>query len=140
MLLWLTAGIYLWLAVLLIGIVLSGLFPIGLLLPLDEAKNDQEATSWSSMVLAGGFMVSAIIPILIGVCYDLTGNHTWTYLIFVLLMLGILVTTGLLRKNDCKRHVSGCTCLLCENYFEGMISFHPHSKFCLPSILMGRKK
>ena len=32
------------------------------------------------MVLAGGFMVSAIIPILIGVCYDLTGNHTWTYL------------------------------------------------------------
>ncbi|MGK4115480.1 MFS transporter [Lysinibacillus capsici] len=99
MLLWLTAGIYLWLAVLLIGIVLSGLFPIGLLLPLDEAKNDQEATSWSSMVLAGGFMVSAIIPILIGVCYDLTGNHTWTYLIFVLLMLGILVTTGLLRKK-----------------------------------------
>jgi len=29
---------------------------------------------------------------------------------------------------------------LCENYFEGIISFHPHSKFCLPSILMGRKK
>ena len=85
-------------------------------------------------------MVSAIIPILIGVCYDLTSNHIWTYLIFVLLMLGILVTTGLLRKNHCKRHVSGCTCLLCENYFVGMISFHPHSKFRLSPILMGRKK
>lgn len=98
-LLWLTSGAYLWLAVLLIGIVLSGLFPIGLLLPLDEAKNDLEANSWSSMVLSGGFMLSAIIPIMIGVCYDITGNHTWTYSIFLLLMVGIIVSTRLLRKK-----------------------------------------
>ncbi|WP_375106339.1 CynX/NimT family MFS transporter [Lysinibacillus fusiformis] len=98
-LLWLLSGIYLWLAVLIIGIVLSGLFPIGLLLPLDEARNDQEANSWSSMVFSGGFMLSAIIPVLIGFCYDMTGNHTWTYVIFLALMLGIIATTGLLRKN-----------------------------------------
>ncbi|WP_155591109.1 CynX/NimT family MFS transporter [Lysinibacillus cavernae] len=98
-LLWLMSGTYLWLPVLLIGVVLSGLFPIGLLLPLDEAKNDQEANSWSSMVLSGGFMLSAIIPIMIGVCYDITGNHTWTYIIFLALMVGIIVTTGLLRKK-----------------------------------------
>jgi len=98
-LLWLSSGPYLWLAVFLIGIVLSGLFPIGLLLPLDEAKNDQEANSWSSMVLAGGFMLSAIIPIMIGVCYDMTGNHTWTYVIFLALMGGIIATTWLLRKK-----------------------------------------
>jgi len=98
-LLWLLSGIYLWLAVFIIGIVLSGLFPIGLLLPLDESRNDQEANSWSSMVFSGGFMLSAIIPVLIGVCYDMTGNHTWTYVIFLALMLGIIATTGLLRKN-----------------------------------------
>ncbi|MCK1988104.1 MFS transporter [Lysinibacillus fusiformis] len=98
-LLWLFSGIYLWLAVWIIGIVLSGLFPIGLLLPLDEARNDQEANSWSSMVFSGGFMLSAIIPVVIGVCYDMTGNHTWTYVIFLALMLGIIATTGLLRKN-----------------------------------------
>lgn len=98
-LLWLMSGIYLWVAVFIIGIVLSGLFPIGLLLPLDEARNDQEANSWSSMVFSGGFMLSAIIPVLIGVCYDMTGNHTWTYAIFLALMLGIIATTGLLRKN-----------------------------------------
>ncbi|KOY83587.1 MFS transporter [Lysinibacillus macroides] len=98
-LLWLMSGAYLWLAVLLIGIVLSGLFPIGLLLPLDEAKNDLEANSWSSMVLSGGFMLSAIIPMMIGVCYDRTGNHTWTYIIFLGLMVCIIATTGLLRKN-----------------------------------------
>lgn len=98
-LLWLSLGTLLWLAVVLIGIVLSGLFPIGLLLPLDEAKNDLEANSWSSMVLSGGFMLSAIIPIIIGVGYDRTGNHTWTYVIFLLLMVGIIATTGLLRKK-----------------------------------------
>lgn len=98
-LLWLSSGAMLWIAVLLIGIVLSGLFPIGLLLPLDEAKNDEEANSWSSMVLSGGFMISAIIPILIGYCYDVTGNHTFTYAIFMLLMLGIVATTIFLKKK-----------------------------------------
>ena len=98
-LLWLSSGAMLWIAVLIIGIVLSGLFPIGLLLPLDEAKNDEEANSWSSMVLSGGFMISAIIPILIGYCYDVTGNHTFTYAIFMLLMLGIVATTIMLKKK-----------------------------------------
>ncbi|MFJ8460205.1 CynX/NimT family MFS transporter [Lysinibacillus sp. RS5] len=98
-LLWLSSGAMLWIAVLIIGIVLSGLFPIGLLLPLDEAKNDEEANSWSSMVLSGGFMISAIIPILIGYCYDVTGNHTFTYAIFMLLMLGIVATTIFLKKK-----------------------------------------
>ncbi|MGE7941715.1 CynX/NimT family MFS transporter [Lysinibacillus xylanilyticus] len=98
-LLWLSSGVMLWIAIFIIGIVLSGLFPIGLLLPLDEAKNDEEANSWSSMVLSGGFMISAIIPILIGYCYDVTGNHTFTYAIFMLLMIGIVATTIILKKK-----------------------------------------
>ncbi|MDM5248370.1 MFS transporter [Lysinibacillus sp. G4S2] len=98
-LLWVGSGAMLWVAVLIIGIVLSGLFPIGLLLPLDEARNDEEANSWSSMVLSGGFMISAIIPILIGYCYDVTGNHTFTYAIFMTLMLGIVATTIILKKK-----------------------------------------
>ncbi|MFB7157811.1 CynX/NimT family MFS transporter [Lysinibacillus sp. NPDC056232] len=98
-LLWVGSGTLLWIAVFIIGIVLSGLFPIGLLLPLDEARNDEEANSWSSMVLSGGFMISAIIPILIGYCYDVTGNHTFTYTIFITLMLGILATILFLKKK-----------------------------------------
>ncbi|MCL1698185.1 CynX/NimT family MFS transporter [Lysinibacillus sp. BPa_S21] len=97
--LWLGSGSLLWIAVFIIGFVLSGLFPIGLLLPLDEARNDEEANSWSSMVLSGGFMISSVIPILIGYCYDKTGNHTFTYMIFILLMLGILATTMMLKKK-----------------------------------------
>ncbi|MGE6514175.1 CynX/NimT family MFS transporter [Lysinibacillus sphaericus] len=99
-LLWIGSGAMLWIAVFIIGIVLSGLFPIGLLLPLDEARNHEEANSWSSMVLSGGFMMSSIIPILIGYCYDLTGNHAFTYVIFIVLMLGIIGSTYRLKKNN----------------------------------------
>ncbi|MFJ7666566.1 CynX/NimT family MFS transporter [Lysinibacillus sp. NPDC097195] len=92
-------GVVLWIAVLVIGVVLSGLFPIGLLLPLDEARNHAEANSWSSMVLSGGFMMSAVIPTLIGYCYDITGNHAYTYAIFLALMIAIIGTTLVLKKS-----------------------------------------
>lgn len=99
-LLWIGTGTMVWIAVFIIGVVLSGLFPIGLLLPLDEAKNNEEANRWSSMVLSGGFMISAILPLVIGVLYDQTANHNYTYAIFILFVLGMIGTTGLLKKNN----------------------------------------
>jgi len=99
-LLWVGSGMLLLMAVFIIGIVLSGLFPIGLLLPLDEAETNEEANSWSSMVLSGGFIISAIIPIVIGYCYDITGNHTVTFAIFMIIMLAIMATTYRLKKNS----------------------------------------
>lgn len=94
-----STGFVLWIAVFIIGVVLSGLFPIGLLLPLDEARNHTEANSWSSMVLSGGFMMSAVIPTFIGYCYDVTGNHAYTFAIFLVLMIGIFVTALILKKR-----------------------------------------
>lgn len=105
-LLWIGTSYMVWFAVFIIGIVLSGLFPIGLLLPLDEATNNMEANSWSSMVLSGGFMISAILPLLIGVLYDRTANHTITYSIFIIIMIGIICTTLLLKKNRNVRHAT----------------------------------
>lgn len=99
-LLWVGSGTLLLMAVFIIGIVLSGLFPIGLLLPLDEAETNEEANSWSSMVLSGGFIISAIIPIVIGYCYDITGNHTVTFAIFMIIMLAIMATTYRLKKSS----------------------------------------
>ena len=74
-----------WVSSVVFGFVLSGLFPIGLMLPLDEAKNKAEANEWSSMVLSGGFMMSAIVPLIIGIVYDLTGTHYVTKWIIVIL-------------------------------------------------------
>ncbi|KOS68465.1 transporter [Lysinibacillus contaminans] len=105
-LLWIGTGYMVWFAVFIIGIVLSGLFPIGLLLPLDEATNNMEANSWSSMVLSGGFMISAILPLLIGVLYDKTANHNITYAIFIIFMIGIIGITLLLRKNKNVKHAT----------------------------------
>lgn len=92
-----------WVGAILLGASLSGLFPIGLLLPLDEAKNNREANEWSSMVLSGGFMMSAIIPLVIGVVYDGFGSHFYTKVIFAMLFILMASSIYWLQRN--RRHV-----------------------------------
>lgn len=92
-----------WAGAVILGISLSGLFPIGLMLPLDEAKNNGEASSWSSMVLAGGFMMSAIVPLLIGVVYDNVGTHLVSKWIFIALFVLQFIAVYMYQVN--KRHV-----------------------------------
>lgn len=92
-----------WTGAVLFGLSLSGLFPIGLMLPLDEAKNNVEASSWSSMVLSGGFMMSAIVPLLIGAAYDMTGTHIVSKWIFIALFLLMFLAVYMVQVN--KRHV-----------------------------------
>ena len=92
-----------WTGAVLFGISLSGLFPISLMLPLDEARNNAEASSWSSMVMSGGFMMSAIVPLLIGSVYDLTGTHDASKWIFIGLFVLAFVSVYMYQLN--KRHV-----------------------------------
>lgn len=87
-----------WTSAVLFGAVLSGLFPIGLMLPLDEANNNREANAWSSMVLSGGFMMSAIIPLVIGVIFDLTGNHFMTKVVIVLLFIAMSISVFIMHR------------------------------------------
>ncbi|MEK4425389.1 MFS transporter [Solibacillus sp. FSL K6-1523] len=87
-----------WTSAVLFGVVLSGLFPIGLMLPLDEAKNNQEANAWSSMVLSGGFMMGAIIPLVIGVIFDMTGNHLMTKVVIVLLFIALAISVLIMKS------------------------------------------
>lgn len=87
-----------WAGAVVYGAVLSGLFPIGLMLPLDEAKNNQEANEWSSMVLSGGFMMSAILPLIIGYVFDMTGNHFMTKIIFVILFVLMSISIFVMQK------------------------------------------
>lgn len=84
---------FIWIGAMLIGLAMSGLFPIGILLPLDDARNDEEANTWSSMVMSGGFMMSAIIPLVIGVLYDVTGTHTtsiWMIVAQIVLLFALV--------------------------------------------------
>ena len=87
-----------WAGAIVYGAVLSGLFPIGLMLPLDEAKNNQEANEWSSMVLSGGFMMSAILPLVIGYVFDITGEHFMTKIIFIILFVLMSISIFVMQK------------------------------------------
>ena len=73
------------------------------MLPLDEAKTNREASSWSSMVMSGGFMMSAVVPLLIGTVYDLTGTHYVSKWIFITLFVLMFASVYLYQVN--KRHV-----------------------------------
>ena len=88
-----------WVGAMMLGAALSGLFPIGLMLPLQEARNNHEANTWSSMVLSGGFMLSAVIPLVIGMVYDATNTHFATKIIFVILFIFMWISIEFLKRT-----------------------------------------
>jgi CP family cyanate transporter-like MFS transporter len=58
------------------GLCLGTIFPIALTLPLDLAERPQDVGALASMMLAGGFLGSAVAPFLLGVARDVTGDFT----------------------------------------------------------------
>lgn len=98
LLLFIDANWSIWAGAIILGGALSGLFPIGLMLPLKESQNNSEANGWSSMVLSGGFMLSAIMPLVIGIVYDVTGSHFATKIIFILLFIFMWLSIACLKR------------------------------------------
>ena len=52
-----------------------------------------------SMVLSGGFMMSAIVPLIIGYVYDLTGTHFITKWIIVVLFALMSLSIFVMQKQ-----------------------------------------
>ena len=75
------------------GIPLGGLFPIALLLPLDETKTAEEASSWTAMMQTGGFIIGGLLPLVIAVVYDGTANHHYTFGIIMSLYVMMFILT-----------------------------------------------
>ena len=98
-LLWSGGNTFIWAGSMLIGLAMSGLFPIGILLPLDDARNDEEANTWSSMVMSGGFMMSAIIPLVIGVLYDATGTHNTSVLMILAQIVALFILIPFMKAK-----------------------------------------
>ena len=65
------------------GIPLGGLFPVALLLPLDETDTVEETNSWTAMMQTGGFIMGGLLPLLIAIVYDGTANHNYTLVIIL---------------------------------------------------------
>ncbi|HSO59091.1 MAG TPA: MFS transporter [Paenisporosarcina sp.] len=89
-----------WPASVLLGFTLGGLFPLALLLPLDETTDAKEANAWTAMVQTGGFIMGGLVPLAIGILYDLSGTHQMTYYVLLVLIVGMFVVTLLLNKKS----------------------------------------
>ncbi|WP_438298383.1 MFS transporter [Sporosarcina sp. FA15] len=63
-----------WIATVFLGIGAGGLFPLALLLPIQEAKNIEETVSWSAMMQFGGYLLGALGPAFIGLTIDVFDN------------------------------------------------------------------
>lgn len=88
-----------WPAAILLGLTLGGLFPLALLLPLDETTDAKEANAWTAMVQTGGFIMGGLVPLAIGILYDWSGTHQITYYVMLSLIVGMFIVTLLLNKK-----------------------------------------
>ncbi|MGN7415772.1 MFS transporter [Paenibacillus sp. SAF-068] len=90
-----------WLAAIPLGIGAGGLFPIALMLPIDETSNAQEASSWSAMTQSGGYILGALGPLAIGSLRDLTGSFVQAfYGLAIIIVLQIIVQIGIGNKKS----------------------------------------
>lgn len=80
---------FLYLAVGLIGFCATGAFLLTLVLPFAEVDTGEEVAGWTAMMLFGGYVISSIMPTLLGYIYDVTGSYQN-------IMVGLLILSVLL--------------------------------------------
>lgn len=89
-----------WVGAFMMGIPLGGLFPIALLLPLDETEDAESANKWTAMMQTGGFIMGGLLPLVIALVYDWTFNHHYTLLIMMTLYIGMFIITFLISQKQ----------------------------------------
>ncbi|QOS81242.1 MFS transporter [Paenibacillus sp. JNUCC31] len=90
-----------WLAAIPLGIGAGGLFPIALMLPIDETNNAQEASAWSAMTQSGGYILGALGPLTIGWLHDATGSFIQAfYGLAIIIVLQIIVQLAIGNKKS----------------------------------------
>ncbi|MFJ2047517.1 MFS transporter, CP family, cyanate transporter [Paenibacillus sp. ov031] len=90
-----------WLAAIPLGIGAGGLFPIALMLPIDETNNAQEASAWSAMTQSGGYILGALGPLAIGWLHDTTGSFIQAfYGLAIIIVLQIIVQLAIGNKKS----------------------------------------
>lgn len=91
-----------WIGAFIMGIPLGGLFPVALLLPLDETNTPEDTNSWTAMMQTGGFIIGGLLPLVIAFVYDWTLNHHYTFIIMLTLYTFMFILTFLIgnKKED----------------------------------------
>ncbi len=66
----LLAGTHAWLPTLLLGLGIGSLFPLSLIVTLDQAHTPEEAGVLLSFVQGGGYMIASLMPLIAGIVRD----------------------------------------------------------------------
>ncbi|WP_155592866.1 CynX/NimT family MFS transporter [Lysinibacillus cavernae] len=80
-----------WLSSVLIGIGAGGLFSLGLTLPIDEAKDINEASILAAMTQSVGFVFAALGPFFVGLIRDFTGNFTAAIIGMIIIVMAMIL-------------------------------------------------
>lgn len=91
-----------WIAAILLGIGAGGLFPLALLLPIEETDSMEEATSWSAMMQCWGFMFGSLGPLFFGLAVDAFHNFMLALMV-ILMIISLLLITVLKIGNRAKK-------------------------------------
>jgi MFS transporter, CP family, cyanate transporter len=82
---------FLWVAIL--GLSLGAVFPLVLTLPLDVASDAAEVGSVAALMLLGGYVLSAVGPVLLGAARDLTGDFGTSLVLLVALAAALAIAS-----------------------------------------------
>jgi CP family cyanate transporter-like MFS transporter len=78
---------------------IGGSFTLGMILPLDNARDSDEANAWSAFVLGFGYFTGAIGPLLLGVLRDSTGAFAIPIWILAAVALAKLILSPFLLPS-----------------------------------------
>lgn len=105
LLFWTGTHSLMWVGAFIMGIPLGGLFPIALLLPLDETNDAKSANKWTAMMQTGGFVMGGLLPLVIALVYDWTLNHHYTLLIMLILYICMMMITFFISDKKVEKTI-----------------------------------
>jgi len=90
-----------WAAAVFLGIGAGGLFPLAILIPIQEAESAEEATSLSAIIQFGGYLLGSIGPILVGFTSDLFDSFAPALgLILFIIMIMLVASLKIGNKKE----------------------------------------
>lgn len=87
-------------AIVLLGLGIGALFPLSLIVTLDQADSPAEAGALLAFVQGGGYAIAALMPLLAGVIRDAMASLQWAWVCMVIGALVVLVMTWRLGRTD----------------------------------------
>lgn len=80
-----------WISAILLGIGNGCLFPLALMLPIDETSNPQEASAWSAMTQSGGYVIGSFGPMLVGWFHDISKSYSKAFICLIIISILMII-------------------------------------------------